>query len=143
VRSLKEARRVLGQDWSGAIVDLRLEDGSGFDLLETLSARPRRQRIPTVVLTGMGDRASINRAAALRARFLCKPITRTELRPFLDEAQAHYEAEQPLETACARLGLTDRERDIVRAHAAGVKRQDYASRAGISINTYKTHVRNV
>src|SRR5262245_4669240 len=60
-----------GAEWDGFVIDVCLGDGSGLDVLAT--ARRIHAGTPAVVLSGNLDRETVNRAAVLNARFVCKP----------------------------------------------------------------------
>src|SRR5689334_17657125 len=66
-----EEQMAMSSDWDGFVIDIRLEDGSGLDILEM--ARRLFADTPAMVLSGRLDREVINRAAVLNARFVCKP----------------------------------------------------------------------
>jgi ActR/RegA family two-component response regulator len=66
----------------GAIVDLGLPDGSGFDVIDAL--RSHRRDVPVLVLTGARDAASINRAQRMGVEYACKPDAAENLRLFLE-----------------------------------------------------------
>lgn len=71
---LTAAREVwLGQDLEGAIVDLRLRDGSGIRVIEELHAA--QPRVPIIVLTGYGSIATALEAIRSGAAdYLTKPV---------------------------------------------------------------------
>jgi CheY-like chemotaxis protein len=76
VGGLEEARAVLeeGPPPSAVVIDLRLPDGSGLDLLAWLKQRPHLANLPVIVLTGSGNR-QLDRAYDLGAHFyLLKPL---------------------------------------------------------------------
>lgn len=133
-----------GAAWDGLIVDIFLGDGSGLDVLA--SARRLHATTPAVVLSGTLDRAHVNRAATLNARFVCKPCGTSELAPFVSDVIERTTGDRvyaATERARHRWGLSPREADIVDATLRGRARDDYLRESGISINTYKTHVRKL
>ena len=133
-----------GREWDGFVIDVRLEDGSGLDVLAT--ARRVYTDTPAVVLSGNLDRNTINRAAALNARFLCKPCGTEELAPFLSDVLARSTGDRifaATERARHRWGLSPREAEIVEATLRGRARDEYVEATGMSVNTFKTHVRKL
>jgi len=67
------------------IIDLRLPDCNGFDLVQQLRAHPVYHRCPTIALSGLGES---DRRAALAAgfdRFLTKPTDLDELMQVITE----------------------------------------------------------
>lgn len=71
--SCAEAREAVGREtFSGAVVDLRLGDGSGLELVAELQARA--PGMPIVVLTGFSSIATAMEAVRIGARdYLTKP----------------------------------------------------------------------
>jgi DNA-binding NarL/FixJ family response regulator len=133
-----------GAEWDGFVIDVCLGDGSGLDVLA--NARRLHAQTPAVVLSGAPDRDSVNRAATLNARFVCKPCGRSELAPFVSDVLARTTGDRiyaASERARHRWGLTQREAEIVDATLRARTRDDYLQATGMSINTYKTHVRRV
>ncbi len=133
-----------GVDWDGFVIDVRLGDGSGLDVL----ARARRShaKTPAVVLSGNLDREVVNRAAVLDARFVCKPCGLEELAPFLSDVLLRTTGDRiyaATERARHRWGLSPREVEIVEAVLRGRSRDEYLEESGITSNTFKTHVRNL
>jgi DNA-binding NarL/FixJ family response regulator len=133
-----------GIDWDGFVIDVRLGDGSGLDVLAT--ARRTYAHTPAVVLSGSLDRAAVNRAAVLNARFVCKPCGTEELAPFLSDVLTRATGDRiyaATEWARHRWGLSPREAEIVEATLRGRGRDEYVETAGMSVNTFKTHVRKL
>lgn len=144
--SAHEGERLLasGIDWDGFVIDVKLGDGSGLDVLAT--ARRSYARTPAVVLSGDLDREAVNRAAILDARFVCKPCGTEELAPFLADVLTRTTGDRiyaASERARHRWGLSPRETEIVEATLRGRAREEYVEEAGMSVNTFKTHVRNL
>jgi two-component system response regulator PilR (NtrC family) len=77
-------------DWSGFVIDLRLPDGSGLELLT--HARARHPLAPAILLSGAMNPEGINGAFALGARCLCKPWPPEFLQSFAREALTTQEA---------------------------------------------------
>src|SRR5262245_61506031 len=68
--SVRQALELIdaGIDVAGAVIDIGLPDGNGFDVVAAL--RRKSEEIPVLVLTGSNDPATINRAHSLRAEFV-------------------------------------------------------------------------
>jgi EAL domain-containing protein (putative c-di-GMP-specific phosphodiesterase class I)/DNA-binding response OmpR family regulator len=70
-----------------AIIDIDLKgDGTGWDLLRHLRARPETANVPVIMLTGSSD--TLNRERSLRLgadRYLIKPVKADTLRRVVDE----------------------------------------------------------
>lgn len=68
------------------LLDLKLEDMDGFQLLEQLQHNPNFQHIPIIVVSGLAFEADKKRALALGARrYLVKPINLNYLKLVLHE----------------------------------------------------------
>lgn len=133
-----------GRAWDGLVIDIHLGDGSGLDVLA--SARQIHAQTPALVLSGTLDRESVNRAAMLNARFICKPCGTSELAPFVSDVLARTTRDRvyvATERARHRWALSPREAEIVNATLRGRPRDEYVASSGMSINTYKTHVRKL
>jgi two-component system, NarL family, response regulator DevR len=146
VASASEAARELesGIDWDGFIIDVCLGDGSGLDVLA--HARRTYVQTPAIVLTGTLDRTTVNRAALLNARFVCKPCGIQELAPFVGDVLTRLTGDRifaAAERARHRWNLSPRETEIIDATLRGRPRDEYVESTGMSVNTYKTHVRKL
>jgi two-component system OmpR family response regulator len=142
--SAKAAESELVRSWDGLLIDVRLGDGSGLDVLA--AARRRKVRTPAVVLSGRIDHAIVNRCASLDARLVSKPCGTSELAPFLSEVLFRKTGDHVLaavERARNRWCLSDREVDILEHALRARSREQYLERSGIAQNTYKTHVRKL
>ena len=131
-------------DWAGFVIDIRLEDGNGLEVLEM--ARHLFADTPAMVLSGRLDREVINRAAVLNARFVCKPCGPSELAPFLSDVLVRTTGDRLLaatERARHRWSLSPREASIVESALHGRTREEYLQASGISANTFKTQVRRL
>lgn len=134
----------LGRSWDGLLIDVRLKDGSGLDVLA--SARRRKIRAPAVVLSGRIDHEIVNRAAALDARLVSKPCGTEELAPFLADVllrKTNDRAYAAAERARHRWSLSEREVDILDHALRARSREQYLALRGMAQNTYKTHVRKL
>lgn len=142
--SAREAQSKLGQSWDGLLLDVRLEDGSGLEVLA--AARKRRIRAPAVVLSGRVDHDIVNQAAALDARLVSKPCGTTELAPFLSDVllrKSNDRARAAATRARYRWSLSAREVEILEHALRARSREQYLADSGIASNTYKTHVRKL
>ncbi len=127
------AARAAPADLAGAIVDLLLPDGSGFDVVAAL--RERQPELPVLLLTAVFDRRVLVRAHAARVEYLCKPAPLRNIEAFL---AALHDA-PTLADAC----LTPRERDVLDRFFAGACRAAIAAQLGMNEMTVKAHVRGI
>ena len=146
--TLERALGLLAQsrDWTGAVIDLGLPDGSGMTAVEFV--RDRSPLMPVLVLTGSNDRISINQAHSLRAEFVCKPATEVDLDRFARRAVTFERVPDErlaelVDGLCQRKALTPRESEILAAAMADVSRAALLEQLGISENTLKSQVRRL
>jgi len=133
-----------------AIVDIRLPDGSGIDLTRMLLER--RPGLGVILYTGDSDFELLYdgldsgaRGYALKAGSLDELLSAvrrvarggTYVDPRLDRVLLS-------ERATSRLpNLSPREREIMHLMAEGGTAQDVGAEVGVSVETVRTHVRNV
>lgn len=133
-----------------AVIDLRLPDGSGLDLVRTL--RRERKDLGLVVLTMYaGDEQIFASMDAGASAFVGKDAPAGEV-----IAAARHAAIAPLSFTCAGLPeammrrlnssaprLSDRERQVLQLLASGLGVAAIASKLYISESTAKTHIAKV
>jgi len=131
------------RDWAAFVVDVVLPDGNGLDVLA--EARDMDLDAPALVLTALHDPATINRACALRSRFLVKPADPLSILSFLSEATTRIAGNAGVDARewGRRYGLTQTELAILAAAATGSPRDQVAFERGISTRTMKKHVNNL
>lgn len=131
---------------AGAVIDLNLPDGSGFELVEEL--RRRSDHLPILVLTGMLDPRKINRAQLLGVSYVVKPDFEDNLGLFLRQVTAvgapgHIDIEAKLAQVSRKFRLSSRETQILAAAARGIPRARLADVLGTSENTIKSQIRSL
>lgn len=142
----REALSVHPRPFSGFIIDLRLPDGSGLELLA--AARRRAGEAPAVILTGELDPVVVNAAYRLGGACLLKPAGPDELSRFTTEAvAAELGIDAVLRARVAQFAadhrVTTPEMEILLAKVAGLTADELIERRGITRNTYKTQVRTL
>jgi DNA-binding NarL/FixJ family response regulator len=75
-----------------AVLDFNMPDRDGLRLAADLHAL--KPKMPLAVISANQQKEIVDRAAAVGARFLGKPVTETVLREFLDQAEAHLRAQK-------------------------------------------------
>jgi DNA-binding NarL/FixJ family response regulator len=124
----------------GAIIDLSLPDGSGFDVIEAI--RSSDSDLPILVLSGSVESADVNRSQYLGAEYCYKPLETENLRGFL--RRCHTRARSCFSCLVERkskdLGLTPQQRRALECGVASARYAYIAQRMGISMETVKTHV---
>jgi DNA-binding NtrC family response regulator len=86
--SVAQAELQLARDprWTGFVVDIRLPDGSGLDLLRR--ARPAFPNTPALVLSAHLEPGFISEIYDLRAGYLLKPWDTERVVEFIDQARS-------------------------------------------------------
>ena len=125
------------------LLDVRMPDGSGLDLLERLPALA--PLLSVVIMTGYGDVRSSVRAMKLGAiDFLTKPISEETLvdaiSAALERSDDRHRRRIELQDVRQRLGLlTKREREVCALVAQGLLNKQIAGQIGTSEKTVKVH----
>jgi len=141
-RSVAEALELLGAEtWAAAIMDVMLPDGSGFDVLT--AARRVSPQLPVLLISGSPEFELVNRAQALRAQFVFKPVELDNVRVFLHDALGvpttpRERVEQALDELASMHRLSPRETTVVRLASRGMSFAEIARELGVTENTVKT-----
>lgn len=129
----------------GAIVDVRLPDGDGLDLVATIKERSPNTSI--LVTTASDDAIYANRAHLLGVALARKPEIHANVLVFLNslahQANNTSRVEQALANLAAIAGLSRQQRRIVELMARGTKRAELAGALGVEETTVRTHVRTI
>jgi DNA-binding NarL/FixJ family response regulator len=143
------------------VVDLRLPDGSGIDVLR--AARARWPMTTLLVSSALADEVHVVDAIRAGAQgYLLKDGSVDDVAHALRQVLA---GQSPMSPAVARHlvrqlhdrrgvgastvanddapGLTPRERDILREIAAGHSYAEAAARVGVAVSTVETHIRSL
>jgi DNA-binding NarL/FixJ family response regulator len=146
--SVVEARERLraSMAWCGLVIDLRLPDGSGLDVLAF--ARRQGTRAPAIVLSGEMDAEAINGAYALDAKCLCKPCPSEHLRQFAHEAlvsaqEVPTKITKAVSAIATKHALTPAQTEILMSAVRGIDRASIVAARHVSENTHKTQVRGI
>jgi len=130
------------------LLDINLESQTdGIDIANLIN---RQYQIPFIYLTSHTSKDILNRAKLTRPiGFIVKPYTEKDILTTLEIALFNYKLEKPSELSLEMINaeasspLTDREWDILRGLYEGKGNQELAEENYVSINTVKTHVRNL
>ncbi len=136
------------------LLDLRLADGSGIELIERLASEP--QAPPVLVITAIEKLDTMNDAAAAGARgYLTKRVRAGELRDAIvtvhgggtvfgastsADLASDFPEISPTETATARPFLTTRQREVLGLVGQGHTDKEVAERLSLSIRTVQNHL---
>jgi two-component system, NarL family, response regulator len=130
----------------GCLLDVTLPDGSGLDLLAWI--RQQRGDLPVLVMTGRSERMLVNRATVLGAEFAFKPELLPSIHAFVDRICLVRDTSGITPTLVANdfaseLGMTTRERNVLRRVAAGVPRDAIAAELSVTPSAIDSTVRRV
>jgi DNA-binding NarL/FixJ family response regulator len=161
--SVRDGRRLLAtHEFDVLMVDLRLGDGSGFELIR--EARKLHRYCEIIVISAMEDDAHVMHAFELGATgYLLKhawlqsfaqavlqvvnggaAITPKLARRLLTRMNQHTSEPPPVEAPQQReVTLTTREREVLRCVARGCVSKEISMRLGISGQTVNAHIKNI
>jgi DNA-binding NarL/FixJ family response regulator len=129
------------------LIDLRLRDTTGFDLIRAILSLSPDAR--TIVLTSFEGDADIERALAAGAKgYVVKGMVREEL---LHAIRAVHAGKRHIPSAIAaklvdHLGsekLTQRELDVLKEIARGKRNKEIGAELSIAEDTVKMHVKSI
>jgi DNA-binding NarL/FixJ family response regulator len=130
-----------------ALIDLRLPDMSGFDLITKIKNKSKNARI--IVLSSHEGDVDIQRALEVGAQgYVVKGLVREEL---LETIRSVHAGKRRLPAAVAQKlaehmadePISPRELDVLSLMAAGKRNKEIASALSIAEDTVKMHVRNI
>lgn len=127
--------------WDAVLVDVRLPDGSGLELLA-----PIRERNPAAFLVVMAEESlesSSERLFVHRAMVVPKPVPPRLVEVVASWVWALEPAIAQLSSRLTALGLTPRETELFLELATGTTAEITALRFGISPRTVRAHCRRV
>jgi DNA-binding NarL/FixJ family response regulator len=134
------------------LCDVMMPDLDGHSMLKALRQQTVTANTPFIFLTARGERADIRTGMNLGADdYLTKPATATELLAAVNarlereaarppgEFRPDFSSHEPLQ----RLGLTDREAEVLLWVAQGKTNSDIAMILGAAESTVKKHLQNI
>jgi DNA-binding NarL/FixJ family response regulator len=150
-----------GGRWDLVLMDLELPGMSGIDATRRLKAV--EPGVPVVVLTVFEEPATILDAiaAGIDGYLLKKspaieliaqlktilaggaPLTSAVARTLLDLVRKQHESMQHGADQVGRLDLSEREQEVLRGLVRGLSYRQVGDACGVSIDTVRTHVRNI
>jgi DNA-binding NarL/FixJ family response regulator len=147
VATCASARLALrGRKYDAVLVDVRLPDGSGLDLIEV--ARRRSPAAVVLVLTGSSDHSVIDRALEAGARYLLKPCHTKHLAVVAQEAWARRTAADrrtklTLERWAKEHDLSNAEVELLTLGAEGVPRSEFSERRNVRPDTIRKQIQTL
>lgn len=134
------------QAWTGLVLDLRLNDGTGIEVLAY--ARQRGIQAPALIFSGALEPAAINRAFPMDARVLAKPCEPEHLRQWAKEAMLASEEvpcriTKAVQALAAKHDLTPAQTEILLGTVKGIDRTELMAARNVTENTHKTQVRAI
>lgn len=145
--TLAEASAALRRTrFTGIVLDLRLPDGSGLELLQYV--RQERRATPVLVVTGDHEPTLANRVHRLGAVCVFKPDVVEDISLFVrramaDEVETRALAEGAVRNLRAPLRLSRREAELAVLATLGFTRTALAEELGVTENTVKSTVRGL
>lgn len=146
--SAQEAYAALESEriWCGFLIDVDLGGANGLDVLA--HARTRHPLVPALVLTAHAESEFINRAFALRASYLCKPVGSQDLLPFVYQALTqdsvtNERVSQLIDALARQRGLSPREIELLTSAMSRSDRKTFLRDKGVSVNTVKSQIRSL
>lgn len=132
-----------GRNYDAVIVDVRLPDGSGLDLIAT--AHERCPGVIVLVLTGSTDHSVIERTLEAGARYLLKPCHPKHLALVAEEARARRNAaDRRIKLTLERWkndhGLSTTEVELLALGALGVPRHEFSDRRAVRPDTIRKQI---
>lgn len=147
VGSCAAARLALrARKYDAMIVDVRLPDGSGLELIEIASEEC--PGICVLVLTGYAEHEVISRTLETGARFLLKPCDAKHVVLLAEEAMARRTAGErrtklTLERWTEDFDLSDTEVDLLALGAQGVAREKFSSLRNVRPDTIRKQIQTL
>jgi DNA-binding NarL/FixJ family response regulator len=133
------ARLDAAKSWTALVLDLRLDDGTGLEVLA--HARKRGIVAPALILSGALEPVAINRAFPLDARVLAKPCEPDQAMLASEDVPCRItKAVQDLATKHA---LTPAQTEILLGTVKGIDRAELMASRKVTENTHKTQVRAI
>lgn len=129
------------------LLDVRLRDGSGFDLQDELARR--QAPCPIVFMTGFGTIDMSVRAMKAGAEgFLTKPVDESQLLAAVREAMERARLRHAQSTLCSSVraryaALTERERQVFEQLIRGRLNKEIAGELGLQEVTVKVHKKHI
>ena len=128
--------------FAAAIVELRLPDGLGFDVVHAVRVRCRQA--PSLVLATSIERDHINRAQLMGVEYACKPVRRENVDQFLHRCRDVASTPADLVSDVAsRHRLTPAQSRLVQVAIESTSHDTLCERLGVSPNTVKTQIRGI
>jgi DNA-binding NarL/FixJ family response regulator len=133
----------LTRKYDAVIVDVRLPDGSGLDLIEI--GRKWSPSAFFLVLTGSADPAVLDRTLEVGARYLLKPFNAKHLAIVAQEALARRTAADrrmkvTLQRWAQDLELSETEVELLTLGAEGVPRHEFSERRQVRPDTIRKQI---
>lgn len=129
------------------LLDVRLQEASGFDVQQALAARG--QKIPIIFMTGFGTiPMSVRAIKAGAVEFLTKPLDAEQMLAAVcaalgDAAIHHRDGQQEADWQRRHASLTPREQEVMALAIGGLMNKQVAAELGTSEITAKVHKRRV
>ena len=134
-----------------AILDVNLE--SGEDVIDIATRINQKYQIPFLFLTSYSDKETLQRAKAVNpSGYIVKPFNEKTLLASLEIAISNHAADNNKKMPVLTLDkinkhllspLSDREFEVVQLIYEGITNNQIAEKIFVSVNTVKTHLKNI
>lgn len=133
------------------LCDVMMPEMDGYQVLHALRADPVTCAIPFIFLTAKGEKTDVRTGMNLGADdYLIKPVSRNDLVAAMDSRFTRKQQQRPdFQTLLLshhpllKLGITDREAEVLLWIAKGKSNDDISVLLQISIQTVKKHVSSI
>ncbi len=131
------------------LLDINIKgDKDGIELAEIIRDKVKK---PFIFITSYADKATLDRAKhTLPYGYILKPFSEKELKASIEIALFRYENDSsgdlpPIESINQKISsdITDKEYEVIEDIFNGLANQQIAAKQFISVNTVKTHVKNL
>lgn len=135
-------------DWCGFVFDVRLDEHHDGGIELASFAMKEFPGVPAALVTGYITAPLVNRAAALGAVVVSKPLGESELLPFLQRVIAREHGFEKdfsdrLDAMSRASRFSPREHEILAWFVSGGTREAYLAFTGMAETTLKTHVKHI
>jgi DNA-binding NarL/FixJ family response regulator len=137
---------IRARNFDAAVLDVRLPDGTGLDLVEPV--RARNPAVCVLVLTGSTEHDVIAKVHARKASYLLKPFDPKQLAILAQEAEDRRDARDRRTSLIVQRwtqdsDLSSAEAELLALGAEGVAREEFARIRGVKPDTIRKQIQSL